>query len=54
MNLENSRRAGIRAFEFLLLSWIAGSAFFYFLRFSITFYHANADAIRTAVRQLGL
>lgn len=29
-----------------LYIWIAGTAFFFFLRFSLVFLHANAGAIR--------
>lgn len=29
-----------------LLAWIAGTALFFFLRFSLTFYGANSAAIR--------
>lgn len=34
--------------EALLLTWIGATALFFFLRFSIIFYHANASAIRAA------
>ncbi|MBL7645099.1 MAG: hypothetical protein JNK74_02805 [Candidatus Hydrogenedentes bacterium] len=37
----------------LLLLWIAGTAVFYFLRFSATFYYANAPAIRSFASKLG-
>lgn len=47
MTPESNTFAGSRFFEFLLLVWIAGTALFYFLRFSATFYYANADAIRS-------
>lgn len=45
--------AGSRLVDFLLLLWIAGTALFYFLRFSITFFNANAEAIRSLASQLG-
>ena len=37
----------------LLLLWIAGTAIFYFLRFSATFYFANTAAIREFASKLG-
>ncbi len=40
-------------FDWLLLSWIAGTALFYFLRFSATFYYANTDAIRALAAKFG-
>jgi hypothetical protein len=33
----------------LLLVWIAGTALFFFLRFSLIFYSANSAAIRAAL-----
>lgn len=33
----------------LLLTWIAGTGLFFFMRFSITFFNANAEAIRSAL-----
>jgi hypothetical protein len=47
MTPESNTFAGSRLIDFLLLLWIAGTALFYFLRFSATFYYANADAIRS-------
>jgi hypothetical protein len=36
----------------LLLTWISGTALFFFLRFTLTFHHANEAAIREVFHRL--
>ena len=50
MNRESPPLFSLR--DGVLLAWIAGTAFFFFLRFSITFYNANQGAIRDVVNRV--
>lgn len=54
MNPIRDRDNRYRVVDGLLLLWIAGTALFYFLRFSATFYYANASAIQSLASKLGL
>lgn len=38
--------------DVLLHTWIGGAALFFFLRFSLTFYHANQAAIRDFLQRI--
>ncbi len=54
MNPSHDTEERRRILDWLLLLWIAGTALFYFLRFSATFYYANASAIRALASKFGL
>jgi len=50
MNSESPGPTYLR--DTVLLAWIAGTALFFFLRFSLTFYNANEIAIRTMLNRV--
>ena len=45
------RQRAVRGLYVALLAWIAGTALFYYLRFTFAFVHANKDAIRALFGQ---
>ena len=48
----NRRDAGRRTALAVAGFWVVATAIFYFIRFSLVFYHANETAIRSLLTEL--